>query len=56
MIFATDRLVIKTLSLAHLDEFHKLHGDPEVMGKIPAPTYSLQESIALNIEYLWSHG
>ena len=44
MIFETDRLVIKKLSLAHLDDFHELHSDPDVMEKIPAPIYSLDES------------
>lgn len=44
MIFETDRLVIKKLSLAHLDDLHELHSDPDVMEKIPAPIKSLDES------------
>ena len=46
MIFETDRLVIKKLSLANLVDFHRIHGDPEVMQSIPAPIHSLEESSA----------
>ena len=46
MIFETDRLIIKRLSIANLNNFHKIHGDPEVMGQIPAPVCSVEESTA----------
>ena len=44
MIFETERLEVKRLSLDDLDAFYTLHSDPEVMNKIPAPVLSLEES------------
>ena len=46
MIFETERLEIKKLTLDDLDDFYRLHNDEEVMGKIPAPVLSLEESRA----------
>ena len=46
MIFETDRLVVGKLSYTDLDNFYKLHGDAEIMGKIPAPVLSFAESKA----------
>ena len=44
MIFETERLEVKKLSLDDLDDFYKLHRDPSVMEKIPAPVLNLEES------------
>ena len=46
MIFETERLEIKRLSLEDLDHFHRIHGDSEIMEKIPAPVLSWEESKA----------
>ena len=51
MVFETERLIVKKLSMKDIDDFHRIYGDKEVMEKIPAPVFSLDESKAelLNI-------
>ena len=46
MIFETERLEVKKLSIDDLGDFHRLHSDHEIMSKIPAPTSTLEESTA----------
>ena len=46
MIFETDRLRVRKLSVNELDVFHRIHGDRELMGSIPSPVLTLDESRA----------
>ena len=46
MIFETDRIDIRQLSLTDLDAFYAIHGDEALMAHIPAPVLTKAESKA----------
>ena len=43
MIFGTEKLRARKLSVNGLDVFHRIHSDKELMGSISAPALSLDE-------------
>ena len=56
MIFGTQRLEVKHLSMDNLKDFHRIYGDKDVMGKIPMSVFRLEESKAELLAIIEAYG
>ena len=56
MVFGTQRLEVKQLSIDNLNDFHRIYGDKEIMGKIPTSIFDLEESKAELLAIIVAYG
>ena len=56
MVFRTQRLEVKQLSMNNLNDFHRKYGDEEIMGKIPTSVFRLEENEAELLAIVEAYG